>query len=71
MGGPRMNLTVLLQKLIAIERSIGSANHTVTRSLVYDAQDFLLQMQKERAEDFLALAWRDTIFQPDWFNRAS
>ena len=66
-----MNLNVLLQKLIAIERSIGSANHAVTRSLVYDAQDCLLQMQKERAEDFLATAWRDLTLQSDWFNPAS
>ncbi len=66
-----MNLTVLLQKLIAIERSIGSANDAVTRSLVHDAQDCLLQMQKERAENFLASAWHDLTLQPDWYRKAS
>jgi hypothetical protein len=66
-----VSLTVLLQKLIAIERSIGSANVATTRSLVYEAQDCLLQMQKERAEEFLASAWRDVTLQSDWFTRAS
>lgn len=66
-----MSLTVLLQKLIAIERSVGSANVAVTRSLVHEAQDCLLQMQKERAEEFLASAWRDLTLQPDWFHKAS
>jgi hypothetical protein len=66
-----MNLTVLLQKLITIERSIGSADNALVRSLVYDAQDFLLQMQKEPAEDFLATAWNDLTLQPDWFRKPS
>ncbi len=66
-----MDFNVLLQKLIAIERSIGAANDTTVRSLVCDAQDFLLQMQKERAEDFLAVAWRDTLLQADMLRRAS
>jgi hypothetical protein len=66
-----MNLSILLQKLIAIERSIGSTDNALIRSLVYDAQDCVLQMQKERAEDFLATAWRDLTLQPDWYRKAS
>ena len=66
-----MNLTVLLQKLIAIERSIGTTSNSMVRNLVYDAQDCLLQMQKERADEFLATAWRDTILQTDWLRKAS
>jgi hypothetical protein len=66
-----MDFSILLQKLIAIERSVGTANHTVVRSMVCDAQDFLIQMQKERAEDFLAMAWRDTLLQADQLRRAS
>jgi len=57
-GAPFMELTVLLNKLIAIERSIGTANNNRLRDLVYDAQDCLLTIQKRRAESFLANAWR-------------
>lgn len=69
--GAGMDFTVLLQKLIAIERSIGNANNTTVRSLICDAQDFLIQMQKERAEEFLAMAWRDALLQSDQLRRAS
>lgn len=69
--GPDMDFSILLQKLIAIERSIGNANNTIIRGLVCDAEDFLLQMQKERAEDFLAAAWRDEILQSASLRRAS
>ena len=51
-----MDFKILLQKLIAIERSIGTANNAIVCSMVCDAQDFLLQMQKERAEEFLSVA---------------
>ncbi len=66
-----MEFNILLQKLIAIERSIGSANNATVRSMVCDAQDFLLQMQKERAQEFLSVAWRDALLQSDLLRRAS
>jgi hypothetical protein len=66
-----MEFNILLQKLIAIERSIGTGNIATVRSLVCEAQDYLLQMQKERAEDFLAVAWRDALLQSDMLRRAS
>lgn len=45
-----MTHTILLQKLIAIEQAIGSANNSALRELVYDAETYLLEMQKERAK---------------------
>ena len=60
-----MEFTILLRKLIAIEHSIGKANNNRLRDLLYDAQDCLLTMQKERAESFLATAWRDAAPQTD------
>lgn len=66
-----MEFNILLQKLIAIERSIGNANNATVRSMVCDAQDFLLQMQKERAEEFLSVAWRDALLHSDLLRRAS
>jgi hypothetical protein len=44
-----MNLTILLKKLIEIERSIGVETDAVIRRKVQDVQDDVLQMQKERA----------------------
>ena len=48
-----MNNTVLLQKLIAIERSIGTADNGTLRQLVYEAEDCLLEIQKESAQSFI------------------
>jgi len=45
-----MSHHILLQKLISIEKAIGSANNCALRDLVYDAQTYLLEMQKERAK---------------------
>jgi hypothetical protein len=42
-----MNHTLLLKKLIAIERAIGVANNNTLRYLVYEAESYLLQMQRE------------------------
>ena len=39
-----MNNTILLQKLIAIEKSIGMADNATIRQLVYEAEDYLLQL---------------------------
>lgn len=46
-GDPFMNLDVLLQKLIAIERAIGVAHNNTVRGLIYDAESYLLDMQCE------------------------
>ena len=48
-----MNNTVLLQKLIVIERSIGVTDNSTLRGLVYEAEDCLLEIQKERAQSFI------------------
>jgi hypothetical protein len=53
-----MNSTILLQKLIAIERSIGMADNGTIRQLVYEAEDYLLQIQRDRAQSFLQDSWR-------------
>jgi hypothetical protein len=48
-----MNNTVLLQKLIAIERSIGTVDNRTLRQLIYEAEDCLLEIQKESAQSFI------------------
>ncbi|MGB8028831.1 MAG: hypothetical protein WCF30_04120 [Terracidiphilus sp.] len=50
--------TVLLQKLLTIERAIGTADNATLRELVNEAEECLLQMQKERAESLMKDAWR-------------
>lgn len=50
--------TVLLRKLLAIERAIGAADNTTLRELVNEAEECLLQMQKERAESVTMEAWQ-------------
>jgi hypothetical protein len=45
-----MNHTLLLQKLIAIERAIGVANDNTVRNMVYESQSHLLKMQREAVE---------------------
>jgi hypothetical protein len=42
-----MSLDVLLQKLIAIERAIGVAHNNTVRSMVYEAESYLLDMRWE------------------------
>jgi hypothetical protein len=56
-----MNSTILLQKLIAIEKSIGMADNGTIRQLVYEAEDCLLEIQRERAQSFLLDSWRTAI----------
>jgi hypothetical protein len=46
-GPAAMNHTILLQKLIAIERAIGVETNNTIRDLVYDAENHLLQMQRD------------------------
>jgi len=53
-----MNNTILLQNLIAIEKSIGMADNGTIRQLVYEAEDYLLQLQKDRAQSFFRNSWR-------------
>ncbi len=45
-----MNHTLLLQKLIAIERAIGVASNNTIRNMVYESQSHLLKMQREAVE---------------------
>jgi hypothetical protein len=58
-----MNNTVLLQKLIAIERSIGTADNGTLRQLVYEAEDCLLEIQKEQAQSFILHSGRGALPQ--------
>ena len=47
-GAPTViNQTIVLQKLIAIERAIGVASNNTVRDLVYDAEGYILEMQRE------------------------
>lgn len=45
-----MNACVLLEKLIDIERSIGVETETSLHRKVIEAQEYLLEMQREMAE---------------------
>ncbi len=47
--GPFMpvNVTVLMNKLVAIEKAIGKATDAALLSMVLDAQECLLGLQKE------------------------
>ncbi len=56
-----MNNTILLQKLIAIEKSIGMADNGTLRQLVHEAEDCLLQIQKDRAQSFFLDSWRGAL----------
>ena len=52
-GGPSpVNPTILLQKLIDIERSIGVETESTTRRRVLEAQDYLLQTHWGSEEAF-------------------
>ncbi len=46
-----MNMITLLEKLIAIERAIGVEDQIMLRRRLLDAQDYVLEMQKELAEN--------------------
>lgn len=52
-----MTTTVLLQKLLTIEQAIGTADNGTLRQLVYEAEDCLLRIQKERAQEFYRDYW--------------
>jgi hypothetical protein len=49
-----MNLVALLEKLLEIELSIGKESDLVIRRKMQDAQEYVLQMQKERAARLLS-----------------
>jgi hypothetical protein len=66
-----MNSTILLRKLIAIERMVGKTDNNTLRSLVYDAEDYLIQMQSTQAKSFFAEAWRESIVPAQLLGRAS
>ena len=45
-----MNVTVLMQKLIAIEQAVGVETNKTIRSMIQDAQECLLELQKDWLE---------------------
>jgi hypothetical protein len=45
-----MSITVLLAKLIEVERSIGVDSETILRKKLYEVEDYALQIQKELVE---------------------
>ena len=54
MRQPAVNVTVLMDKLFAIENAIGTASDATIRSMILDAQECLLDLQRE----WLALPFR-------------
>ena len=61
--------TVLLRKLLTIERAIGAADNATLRELVHEAEECLLQMQKERSERVMMEAWQGLRHQVPTLNR--
>ena len=59
-----MNSTVLLRKLIAIERLVGRADSNTLRSLLFEIEEYVIAAQKQQAESFLSRAWRDEVTPP-------
>lgn len=53
-----MQNIALLQKLVSMEQSIGTADNGTLRQLVYEAEDCVLKIQKERAAEFYRAYWR-------------
>jgi hypothetical protein len=70
-GPPLTTTTVLLRKLLAIERAIGSADNATLRELINEAEECLLQMQKERAEGLMTDAWQGMRHQVRSLNALS
>jgi hypothetical protein len=66
-----MNSSVLLQKLLAIEQAVGVATNIALRNLLQDAQDYVLQMQRERVEGFWKESGRDSKLRFNFLRRAS
>jgi hypothetical protein len=52
-----MNSTELLRKIIALEKSIGTANNTELRQQVYEVEDYLMQLQREHAQGLFKDSW--------------
>lgn len=44
---PAVNVTILMQHLIAIERAVGRETNKTTLNLILDAQECLLGLQRE------------------------
>ena len=61
-----MDCTILLRKLIAIERMIGKAEDDTLRNLLYDVEDCVIQMQSAQGKSFFEEALRpvDARLQP-------
>lgn len=53
-----MNLTTLLTKLLEIEQSIGTDSAPVLRKKMQDAENYLLELQKEKGLSFQRARWR-------------
>ncbi len=64
-----MTTTVLLQKLLTIEQAIGTADNCTLRQLIYEAENCLLQIQKERAQEFFRDYWRGSKSRLDLANQ--
>jgi hypothetical protein len=52
----QMHTTELLQKLFDIERSIGIENNTTIRNKIIDVEEWVLMMQRERAENLRSVS---------------
>ncbi len=49
-----MNLTTLLNMLLAIERGIGTESDAAIRTKIQDVESYVLEMQKEKASKLLS-----------------
>ena len=47
MKQPAVNFTFLMHKLVVIEQSVGIATDASIRSIIFDAEECLLELQRE------------------------
>ena len=52
-----MDTTSLLEKLIDIERAIRTKDSATVHSMVLDAEEYILQAQRQKAEVFRRGSW--------------
>lgn len=55
-----MNKATLLHKLFVMEQSIGATDNDTLRQLVHEAEECVLKIQKERANEFYRAYWRSS-----------
>jgi hypothetical protein len=61
---PVMNYRVLLDKLLRIQRAVGVESNLTVQKMLMDAEECLLELEKERVQTLLRDAHRSVISEP-------